>query len=92
MNLLVNLVASGFVHLFEIGGRVRLQAAFLLVVEALHTLQTSLRALVFLLKSRNLCAHRVQFLQLVLKPLLLGHELHLRFYLLRVFRHQHVLH
>ena len=63
-----------------------------LVMKTLHTLETSLRSLVLLLQLGDLGAHRMQLLKLILKSLLLHHELVLLLLLLRILRISHLLH
>ena len=61
--------------LFVTDSGLSLPGTSFLVMKTLHTLKTSLRTLVLLLKLGDLGAHRMQLLKLILKSLLLHCEL-----------------
>lgn len=78
--------------LFVTDSGLSLPGTSFLVMKTLHTLKTSLRTLVLLLKLGDLGAHRMQLLKLILKSLLLHSELVLLLLLLRILRIYHLLH
>ena len=72
----INIVTRAMMLLFELVMMVVMVAsAILLFVKTFHALKTSLCALVLLLELGDLCPHRVQLIELVLKSLLLRQKL-----------------